>query len=142
MTFAIADAVLVLSVSGVNTDRLVLVLLVVTAVAIGGAIRLTGALLVNALTLLPALGARNLGRSLRSMVVWSIVFGLLGNTVGFVVALAVDQPLGPVLVLVAGALTLLTYLVPEGALNALTPSGLGDRPASVARGPAKRLRQP
>jgi zinc transport system permease protein len=50
----------------------VLVLLVVTAVAIEAAIRLTGALLVDALTLLPALGARNLGRSLRSMVIWSI----------------------------------------------------------------------
>jgi zinc transport system permease protein len=127
--------------SGVNADRLVLVLLVVTAVAIGGAIRLTGALLVDALTLLPALGARNLGHSLRSMVIWSIVLGLLGNALGFVVALALDQPLGPVLVLVAGMLTLFTYLVPGGALNALTSTRPGDRPAGVVRSPAKRLRQ-
>jgi len=127
--------------SGVNADRLVLVLLVVTAVAIGGAIRLTGALLVDALTLLPALGARNLGRSLRSMVIWSIVLGLLGNALGFVIALAVDQPLGPVLVLVAGALALLTYLVPGGALDALAPSRPGDRPAGVVRSSAERLRQ-
>jgi zinc transport system permease protein len=127
--------------SGVNADRIVLVLLVVTAVAIGAAIRLTGALLVDALTLLPALGARNLGSSLRSMVIWSIVLGLLGNALGFVVALALDQPLGPVLVLVAGALTLLTYLIPGGTLNALTPSRPGKRPAGVTRFPAERLRQ-
>jgi zinc transport system permease protein len=130
--------------SGVNADRLVLVLLVVTAVAIGAAIRLTGALLVDALTLLPALGARNLGRSLRSMVIWSIVLGLLGNALGFVVALALDQPLGPVLVLVAGALTLLTYLIPGGVLDALSPSHPdhpGGRPAGVARVRAERLRQ-
>ncbi|MGH2952312.1 MAG: metal ABC transporter permease, partial [Solirubrobacterales bacterium] len=101
----------------------------------------TGALLVDALTLLPALGARNLGRSLRSMVIWAIVLGLLGNAIGFVVALALDQPLGPVLVLVAGALTLLTYLVPGGALDALTPSHPGNRAAGVARSPAERLRR-
>jgi zinc transport system permease protein len=127
--------------SGVNADRLVLVLLVVTAVAIGAAIRLTGALLVDALTLLPALGARNLGRSLRSMVIWSIVLGLLGNALGFIVALALDQPLGPVLVLVAGTLTLLTYLIPGRVLDALTPPRPGDRTAGVAHSAAERLRQ-
>ncbi len=127
--------------SGVNADRIVLVLLVVTAVAIGAAIRLTGALLVDALTLLPALGARNLGRSLRSMVIWSIVLGLLGNALGFIVALAVDQPLGPVLVLAAGALTLLTYLIPGKALDALTPSRPSDRATGITRLAAERLRQ-
>jgi zinc transport system permease protein len=130
--------------SGVNADRLVLVVLVVTAVAIGGAIRLTGALLVDALTLLPALGARNLGRSLRSMVIWSIMLGLLSNTVGFVVALVADQPLGPVLVLVAGAFTLLTYLIPGGAFDARTPSSSGGDPAGSthpAAAAAQWLRQ-
>jgi zinc transport system permease protein len=127
--------------SGVNADRLVLVLLIVTAVAIGSAVRLTGALLVDALTLLPALGARNLGRSLRSMVIWAITLGLLGNAAGFVLALALDQPLGPVLVLVAGTITLITYLIPGRVLNALTPSRSGHRLAGDARFPAQRLRQ-
>ena len=127
--------------SGVNADRLVLVLLVVTAVAIGSAIRLTGALLVDALTLLPALGARNLGRSLRSMVLWAIALGLLGNGLGFLAALALDQPLGPVLVLVAGALTLLTYLIPGRALDALTPPRLDGRTAGVPRVAGERLQQ-
>lgn len=129
--------------SGVNADRLVLVLLVVIAVAIGGAIRLTGALLVDALTLLPALGARNLGHSLRSMVLWAIVLGLVGNTVGFFLALVADQPLGPVLVLVAGAFTLLTYLVPGGTFDARTPSRAGQRTAGTADhgSPVHRLRQ-
>ncbi len=109
--------------SGVAVNRLMTVLLVVVAVSIGAAIQLTGALLVDALTILPALGARNLGRSLRSMVGWAIALGLLGNSLGFLLALAIDQPPGPVLVLVSGVLTLLTYLVPEGALDARTPFG-------------------
>jgi zinc transport system permease protein len=108
--------------SGVSAGWLMLALLVVVAVSIGAAIRLTGALLVDALTILPALGARNLGRSLRSMAACAVVLGALGNTAGFVLALALNQPPGPVLVLVAGALTLLTYLIPEGALDAIIPA--------------------
>ncbi|MEU8264976.1 metal ABC transporter permease [Micromonospora sp. NPDC048999] len=113
--------------SGVAAGPLLLALLVVVAVAIGASIRLTGALLVDALTILPALGARNLGRSLRSMVLWAVALGVLGNGGGFAVALLLDQPPGPVLVLVAGTLTLLTYLIPEGAHDATDTDRRADR---------------
>lgn len=113
--------------SGVAAGPLMLALLVVVAVAIGAGISLTGALLVDALTILPALAARNLGRSLTSMVVLAVGFGIAGNTAGFAVALAYDQPPGPVLVLVAGSLTLLTYLIPEGVLDAIVPGRRADR---------------
>lgn len=96
--------------SGIAVERLTLLLLVVIAVAIAAAIRLTGALLVDAVTLLPALAARNLGSSLRSMVGWAIAFGLAGNLLGFALTLLFNQPPGPVLVLTAGALTLFTYV--------------------------------
>jgi zinc transport system permease protein len=82
------------------------------AVSIGSSIRVTGALLVDSITLLPALGARNLAASLKSMIRWSVILGLFGNVIGFVIALQLDLPPGPVLVLVAGTITLLTYLVP------------------------------
>lgn len=107
--------------SGVSAGPLMLALLVVVAVAIGAGIRLTGALLVDALTILPALAARNIATSLRAMVGWAVLFGLTGNTAGFAAALLLDQPPGPTLVLVAGTLTLLTYLIPEGVTNALIP---------------------
>jgi zinc transport system permease protein len=80
------------------------------AVSIGSSIRVTGALLVDSITLLPALGARNLATSLKSMIRWSILLGLTGNAVGFVIALQLDLPPGPVLVLVAGFVTLITYV--------------------------------
>lgn len=104
--------------SGVPARALMFMLLIVVAVAIGASIRLTGALLVDAVTILPALAARNLGRSLRSMALLAVVFGLAGNVTGFALALALDQPPGPVLVLVAGMFTLITYFMPEGALDA------------------------
>src|SRR5690606_28935120 len=84
--------------SGVRVDRLTLVLLVLVAVSVAGAIKLTGALLVDALTLLPALAARRLGRFLLSITVWAVGIGVVVDLTGFLVALRFDWPPGPVLV--------------------------------------------
>ncbi|MEV8533405.1 metal ABC transporter permease [Streptomyces sp. NPDC051211] len=99
--------------SGVPVRGLTLVLLVLVAVSVAGAIKLTGALLVDALTLLPALAARRLGRSLVSITLWAVAFGVFVNLTGFLVALWLDWPPGPVLVLTAGAVVLAVHLVPE-----------------------------
>ncbi|WP_434443779.1 metal ABC transporter permease [Lentzea sp. E54] len=99
--------------SGVPVNRLTLVLLVLVAVAIAGAIRLTGALLVDALTLLPALAARRLAHSLTGMALWAVGIGVVVNLAGFALALLLDQPPGPVLVLLAGAVALAAHLIPE-----------------------------
>ncbi|MET9224209.1 metal ABC transporter permease [Lentzea sp. NPDC003310] len=99
--------------SGVPVNRLTLVLLVLVAVAIAGAIRLTGALLVDALTLLPALAARRLAQSLTGMALWAVGIGVVVNLAGFVLALLLDQPPGPVLVLLAGAVALAAHFLPE-----------------------------
>ncbi|MFE3454897.1 metal ABC transporter permease [Nonomuraea sp. NPDC059194] len=98
--------------SGVAVERLTLILLVVIAVAIASAIRLTGALLVDALTLLPALAARRVGSSLPAMIRSSIVFGLAFNLGGFILALLFDFPPGPTLVVVGGVCTLLLHFIP------------------------------
>ncbi|MCQ4079267.1 metal ABC transporter permease [Streptomyces sp. RB6PN25] len=99
--------------SGVAVQRLMVLLLVLVAVAVAGAIRLTGALLVDALTLLPALAARRLGRSLGSITVWAIGIGAVVNAAGFLISLAWDLPPGPILVLAAGAFALAAHLIPE-----------------------------
>lgn len=96
--------------SGVRVGALTLVLLMAVGVATAAAVRLTGALLVDAVTLLPALTARNLALSLHAAVLWAMAAGVVGNAVGFTLALALDQPPGPVMVMTAGALTLLTFL--------------------------------
>ncbi|MGV9994518.1 metal ABC transporter permease [Streptomyces sp. NPDC003374] len=99
--------------SGVRVDRLTLLLLVLVAVSVAGAIKLTGALLVDALTLLPALAARRLGTSLKSITAWAVGIGVAVNLTGFLVALKLDWPPGPVLVLTAGVLVLAVHLIPE-----------------------------
>lgn len=99
--------------SGVRVDRLTFALLLLVAVAVAGAIRLTGALLVDALTLLPALAARRVANSLRGMVFAAVVIGLVVNIAGFLLALVLDFPPGPVLVLLAGTVTLVLHVVPD-----------------------------
>ena len=107
--------------SGVAVGALTAVALMAVSVSIGASIRLTGALLVDSLTILPALAARNLASSLSSMVRIAIVLGILGNLAGFVLALVLDLPPGPVLVLVAGAVTTISYLKKGTIHHATSP---------------------
>lgn len=97
--------------SGINARQLATLVLVTVSVAIASALPLTGALLVDAVTLLPAMAARNLASSLSSMVRLAIMFGLACNAVGFALALVLNQPPGPILVLVSGLVTLSTFVV-------------------------------
>ena len=109
--------------AGVAVGALTTACLGLTAVAVASSIRLTGALLVDAVTLLPAVAARNLARSFSSMVAWAIGVGVVGNGIGFLLALWLDQPPGPVLVSSVAVLALLSYLpgrqrgIPAAALH-------------------------
>lgn len=96
--------------SGVDVAPLVLATLMLVAAAISSSIRLTGVLLIDSMTLLPALAARNLANSLTSMLWWAMGIGLLANGAGLVLSLITDQPPGPVMVLTTGAITLATFL--------------------------------
>lgn len=97
--------------SGIPVKGLTVALFILISVAIAAAIRLTGALLVDAVTILPALAARNMGTNLTSIAAWAVGFGLFGNILGFFLAIMLDLPLGPVLVLTAGTFTLITYII-------------------------------
>ena len=96
--------------SGIAVGAVTAIALVAVSLSIAASIRLTGALLVDSLTILPALAARNLASSLASMIRYAIAIGLTGNLIGFLLALVLDLPPGPVLVLVAGAITTITYI--------------------------------
>jgi zinc transport system permease protein len=96
--------------SGVNANLLTALLMGVIAVAIATSVRLTGALLVDAVTILPAIAARNLGRSLGEMVAWAVGIGVFGNLMGFALTLMFNQPPGPMLILTVGMITLASYI--------------------------------
>lgn len=92
--------------SGVNVVGLTTLLLVVIAVSVGTSIRVTGALLVDSITVLPAIAAREIGRDLRSVSQWAMAIGATGSVCGFIIALQLDLPPGPVLVLVSGSIAM------------------------------------
>ncbi|MCK8680028.1 metal ABC transporter permease [Streptomyces lichenis] len=116
--------------SGVPVRALTLLLLVLVAVSVAGAIKLTGALLVDALTLLPALAARRLGSSLTSITVWAVTIGVAVNLTGFLMALWLDWPPGPVLVLTAGAVVLAVHCIPERRDRSWRASASASPPAA------------
>ncbi|MFV5997802.1 metal ABC transporter permease [Streptomyces sp. NPDC056231] len=116
--------------SGVAVRALTLILLVLVAIAVAGAIKLTGALLVDALTLLPALAARRLGTSLKSITLWAVAIGIAVNLTGFLFALWLDWPPGPVLVLTAGAAVLAVHLIPERRISSWRAAAAVSLPSS------------
>lgn len=94
---------------GVRVGALTVGLLVLMSLAVAASIKLTGALLVDAVTLLPALAARNLGHSFDAILAWAAGIGAFGAAIGFFLTLLTDQPPGPVLILTMTAITLASY---------------------------------
>lgn len=90
---------------GISSHRIYYGLLGVIGIAIAVAIRLVGALLVDALILLPAMAALPLARNLAHALVLSAVFGLVTSLSGIGLSLGYDWPIGAS-VGVAGVLVL------------------------------------
>ncbi len=85
-------------------------IILLVCLGIGLAMRLTGALMADAVTLLPALAARSLDKPLRATLAWGAVFGLASNLGGFALAFALDLPASPAIILVGTALVLAARL--------------------------------
>lgn len=83
----------------------------VACVAIAIAMRLTGALLVDGITVLPALAATFLARSFHATLALSVAFGLAANLSGLALAVALDLPASAAIILCASTIVGGAYLV-------------------------------
>jgi zinc transport system permease protein len=83
-------------------------LVIAVCLGVGLAMRLTGALMADAATILPALAARNLRRGLRGTLLWGAFFGVAMNWGGFALSLALDLPVSPAVIVVGAAAVLAT----------------------------------
>lgn len=92
-------------VSGIRATSLFYMLVALTGLAIGVSIRLVGALMVDAIMLLPAMVAMPLARSLKGMMILTALFGVLISVSGFTAAVWLDLPIG-VSVAIAGVVML------------------------------------
>lgn len=77
--------------------------LVLTLLVVAG-IKILGALLVEALVIVPAAAARNLARSLRGWFLWSVALALLGAQGGLVIGSFFPVPSGAAIVLALGGI--------------------------------------
>jgi zinc transport system permease protein len=96
--------------AGRNALRSELAFVVVLAAAVVVASRVVGALLVEALVVLPAATARALGAGLRENVVTAVVVALLSGVAGLVVSAATPVPSGAAIVLSGGVLFVLAIV--------------------------------
>ena len=76
----------------------------VLGVTVAVSMRLIGALLVDALVLLPAIAARMIARSLKQMFLFSSLFGVISGLGGLFVSFAVDIPASSAIILFASAI--------------------------------------
>ena len=97
-------------VSGLPTRFLGQLLIVLAAVVVVLALRIVGGLLIGALTVIPVAAALQVSRSLKSTLVWAVIFGLLAVIIGLFAAFYLNLAAGGAIVIVALAIFLTTVL--------------------------------
>jgi zinc transport system permease protein len=96
--------------SGVNEPAFYYAIILITAVTVAAAMKLVGALLLDALLLLPALIASYHAKSYRGMVLWSSFWGGLFATAGFLLSLAFELPASSTIAVFASIVFLILIL--------------------------------
>lgn len=85
-------------------------ILVMVCAGIGLGIRITGALMVDAVTLLPALAAQSLKKNFKPTMLLASVFGVCINLGGFALAVVFDLPTSPAIIVVGTVVVLVCKL--------------------------------
>jgi zinc transport system permease protein len=96
--------------SGVNETGFYYVIILITAITVAAAMKLIGALLLDAILLLPALIASYHAKSYKSMVLWSSFWGGLFASIGFLLSLLFELPASSTIAVFASAVFLILIL--------------------------------
>jgi zinc transport system permease protein len=97
--------------AGMPVRPLYFALIILVCLGLGMAMRLSGALLADALTILPAMAARALKKNLAKTLVWGAAFGLAVNAIGFALSMAYDIPTGPAIIVAGTAAVAVASLI-------------------------------
>jgi len=90
----------------INVINFIFLFMVSVVVALG--LKVAGTLLMGSLVIIPAAAAKNLSNSLSSYSLWAMLFGALSSLIGIFLSIYVGFTPGPVIVLVSGAIFLIT----------------------------------
>ncbi|MAR46728.1 MAG: hypothetical protein CMA41_02860 [Euryarchaeota archaeon] len=107
-------------VQGIPVRAIGLTFSIITAVVVVLMVKIIGALLVTALLVSPAATAQQVGKSFRSCILWSQVFGMLSVLLGIYLSAEEDTGAGAMIALVA-ALVFLVVVVSKSIVTWLTP---------------------
>lgn len=100
-------------IDGAKVDLVNLLLMLLLALVIAVAGRMVGILLVVALLVIPAAAARRFARTPEAMALLAALIGTVAVAAGLWGSFRWDSPTGPSMVVAAGALCLLAWLVPR-----------------------------
>src|SRR5471030_1596547 len=95
-------------VDGVNLQRSRIILMLVTALTIGLAMKFVGALIITSLLIIPAATARRFAKTPEQMASFAVVIGMVAVTAGLTFSAFYDTPAGPSVVLSAAVLFMLS----------------------------------
>jgi len=95
-------------VEGVSITATRILLMLLLALLIAGAIRTVGVLLITSLLVIPAASARRLSRTPEQMAVMASVFGMLAVLGGMALSWYADTPVGPSVVVAAATIFVVT----------------------------------
>lgn len=96
---------------GVPTESIKSILLFLTGLSIGVVMKIVGALMIDAIILLPAMAALRISRNFFQLLVWTSVFGLLTTCGGLLLALQFDLPTGASITITGVAVLVATFLI-------------------------------
>ena len=97
--------------SGVNEQFLYYAIVLLTAITVAMAMKIIGALLLDALLLLPALIATLYAKSLRGVIIWSSIWGGLFALGGFFIALLFDIPASSAIAALAAIVFIIIFII-------------------------------
>ncbi len=100
-------------VRGVRVHLLEYVFVLLLTMLTVACVKIIGAVLVEALLLIPAAAARNLNRSMRGFVLWSIAFSTVSCIVGIYAPMRWDLPVpsGGAIILAAALIFVVTMII-------------------------------
>ncbi len=99
-------------VRGVRVMAINYMFVVLLALVTVASIKIVGAILVEALLIIPAASARNICRSLRGFVIWSVIFGTIAAAAGVILPIQfnISVPSGGAIIICATAIFMMTFM--------------------------------
>ncbi|MEI7024176.1 metal ABC transporter permease [Paenibacillus sp. y28] len=95
---------------GVPTEGIKNVLLFLTGLAIGVVMKIVGALMIDAIILLPAMAALRVSRNFVQLLLWTSLFGLCTTCCGLLLSIALDFPTGATIAMTGVGILIVAFI--------------------------------